>query len=1449
MTPNTVKSPVSSITMTPNTVKSPISSITMTPKIIKGGLDNDDNSDDDEEEKEQENNNKKKQKNQSKIKLLEDQVLKNTKQKNFYILSSVGVYDQPISVNIKKQILSKFNQRPENIHGELIRFIILDTGFKEGIDLFDIKYIHIFEPSTVPSDQKQVIGRGTRTCGQKGLEFHPTQGWTLHVFVYDLEIQEKLHKTFLGAKTTMELYLKTMDLDFRILNFAHDLERTSIAGAVDHDLNVNVHSFSIPIVSINERNHHATINEHLPKNTNTIYGGANTHKLIIRPGSPIVVNNSQQSIQSQPEHIQEKRLNYHDMKRFIMDNFREFSWEPVTMENQCQDKQKGGSGEVIKFNPSQNFIRHYFQPLNPIKGMLLHHSTGSGKCHSKNTPILMYNGTIKMVQDVVVGDELMGDDSTPRKVLSLANGIDNMYDIIPVKGEKYTVNSEHILCLKYTGKGSISNVIKSQPNLPFKTTILNNKTFNLLAKSFKTREEAEEYLNQFTEEDRIIEIEVKDYFKLAQSLRRNLKGYRKGVEFEEKTLSFDPYIIGLWLGDGSKRGSVFSSQDAKILKYLRDNTKKYGLLLNYQSGYDYRLSKDGTTKTNLLMDELNKYNLINNKHIPYDYKCNSRENRLKLLAGILDSDGYYCPRGKSFEVSQKLNILANDIIFLARSLGYAAYLKKREKSCFYKGEKKTGIYNNISISGNNLDEIPTILSRKRPEKRLQIKDVLSTGITICPVGKGEYFGFCIDGNRRYLMGDFTVTHNTCSAIAAATTNFEKNGYTILWVTRTTLKSDIWKNMFNQVCNESIRTQIENSGLKIPDDHQKRMGLLSKAWRIRPMSYKQFSNLILRQNAFYDALVKINGREDPLRKTLLIIDEAHKLYGGDDLSSLERPDMNVLQQALNYSYEYSGKDSVKLLLMTATPITKDPMELIKLINLCKPVSEQMPSNFTNFSEKYLNDNGEFTENGRMQYLDNIAGYISYLNRDKDARQFAQPQIHSIKVPIISDIRIAERFDKKMVQKFLETDVSQLQNEIQQENKKLEGELGEVNAAKFAFLKDEICEDFVGKDKTNCTKIVNANIREMVIEAKDQLKDTREKIKDIREEIKKRQKMKKTAYSDVKENIEKYPEQFERYKNSLLYELKDKCSIKAGNETNLQKNIHKHPVIHKYDLEIKKYSDEIQELHNQLNEHIINYKKHIDHLNTVLKNSKNESEKSVIRKTIRDEHREFTIMIRNKKKEIANSEKVLKKEINELEKKKNKRFQKVKNTVKNMMTNEKQRIRDFKQEKKMLRKTLRNQKKDIQHHFLKELVNKYRSKILGEFVHNNQVQKDKHIEKGEQEQNRITRKKEKEQNKQTRKQQQEKEKQLKQQEKEKQKQLKEQEKKREQQEKEKQKQLKEQEKEKQLKEQEKQKRLKQQEKNKEKEKQKRLKQQEKEKKNQERETKKQQKEQNKKTRKNI
>jgi hypothetical protein len=115
--------------------------------------------------------------------------------------------------------------------------------------------------------------------------------------------------------------------------------------------------------------------------------------------------------------------------------------------NNSSDKKKN----YIHQEPSQILLRNYISKVTPYENILVYHGLGVGKCHQKDTPILMHDGTIKKVQDIETGEYLMGDDSNPRKVSSLARGTDMMYDIIPVKGESYIVNKEHILCLKVSG--------------------------------------------------------------------------------------------------------------------------------------------------------------------------------------------------------------------------------------------------------------------------------------------------------------------------------------------------------------------------------------------------------------------------------------------------------------------------------------------------------------------------------------------------------------------------------------------------------------------------------------------------------------------------------------------------------------------------------------------------------------------------------------------------------------------------------------------------------------------------------------------------------------------------------------------------------------------------------------------------------------------------------------
>ena len=872
-----------------------------------------------------EGGNKKAAKAFGKIAFLNSSDIKKTKDNNFFLLSSVAVYDQPISVANKKHILQEFNKRPDNIHGENIRFIIMDSGFKEGIDLFDIKYVHIFEPSVNSADQKQVIGRGTRTCGQKGLQFHPTDGWPLHVFIYDLEIPEEMRSLFLNTESAHELYLKSLNIDLRLFEFGADLEKTVIFGSVDYELNRNIHEFSAKGQA----------------------GGMPRKLKIDRSLPPLIINTGKNSLTFTGENgdlqlelptgreIRDKTPGFEEIREYVRRYFADTTWPPAKMENLCEDKKSGGG--VITFSPTQEFVRRFFTPQAPVKGMLLWHSVGTGK--------------------------------------------------------------------------------------------------------------------------------------------------------------------------------------------------------------------------------------------------------------------------------------------------------------------------------------------------------------------------------------------TCSAIAAATSSFEPQGYTILWVTRTTLKSDIWKNMFDQICSETIRRQIQNSGLEIPADNSKRMQLLSKSWKIRPLSYKQFSNLVSQENNFYKTLVQINGKADPLKKTLLIIDEAHKLYGGGDgvLSSSERPDMNALHKAIMHSYSVSGNDSVRLLLMTATPITNNPMELVKLVNLCKPADNQMPDQFPTFSDAYLNDDGRFSDTGKTRFLDEIAGLVSYLNREKDARQFSQPVVQYIKTPIISDVKKAVQMDARFARGYYDKETIGLKARILETGELLKGDLKGLTAARFASLKDK-CADLWGADARYCKKVVNANIRELVNEAKDHTRKIRDSIKDLRTEIKAKNTTRKEALKAMKDQMKTAPEEFDRFKRSLYYQLKYKCAKKITPATKLKEISNADPIIAQLNTDLASYDERISQIEAGMKSELDGHKARIKRIKAMLRTSDlNDLERNVLKLTMKDATKTFRTTNKESKKISNVAIKNLTKTRKSIEKAKKTRYAHIKKTLKSDIKKDKKEEKEKAKEAEKLKKVMIKQgelREEFKDDILKNLIAKYSSKIDAE-----------------------------------------------------------------------------------------------------------------------------------------
>lgn len=400
-----------------------------------------------------------------------------------------------------------------------------------------------------------------------------------------------------------------------------------------------------------------------------------------------------------------------------------------------------------------------------INAIGLYGCAGLGKCLAKNTPVLMFDGSIKMVQNITVGDVLMGDDSSPRNVLSLARGREEMYEILHNNTmESYTVNKSHILSLKVSGCKSM-RFRSTRRSWEVKWFDIEKRRFT--SKHFKDNIAANKLYNSISD-DMILDISVKEYLQLPDFVKKQLKGYKTGVSFTARKIQFDPYILGVWLGDGTSSKPQITNQDASILHYVASVLPKYNCYLSYsKSLYTYNILGCEKRKggSNIFWNILKSYDMVNNKHIPNDYLINTRDVRMKILAGLIDSDGYCFEN--CFELSQKSEKLANDIRFLCSSLGFAVKMRKVKKGCTYKGEYKEGNYYKLSIYGKGLEEIPILCTRKRAHVRRQVKDALRTSFQVLPKGIDKYYGFEIDGNKRFVLGNFIVTHNTSVASSIA----------------------------------------------------------------------------------------------------------------------------------------------------------------------------------------------------------------------------------------------------------------------------------------------------------------------------------------------------------------------------------------------------------------------------------------------------------------------------------------------------------------------------------------------------------------------------------------------------------------------------------------------------------------------------------------------------------
>lgn len=489
------------------------------------------------------------------------------------------------------------------------------------------------------------------------------------------------------------------------------------------------------------------------------------------------------------------------------------------------------NARLFQLAPQQEFLRNYISIDTPYNGILIYHGTGIGKCLAYDTPLIMFNGEQQKVQYIKHGDFLMGDDNTPRTILSLARGRDNMYKIIPDRGAVYTVNSEHILCLK-----DINNT------------------------------------------DNVIEIAVKDYLKLSEERKANLRTYK---------------------------ATKFTLED----KWITDK--------------DIRSDFEPKTQDEFLEDIICKFGVRINANKP-----------------IID-------------------LLTDHFIRL-----FPIY----------------------PVHKNNMDthwQVYFVLGEQLQPFRIEC------------VGEGDYYGFTLDGNSRFLFGDRTVTHNTCSAVQIAEGfkdimkrmhSDDKRKITVLLSRRIMpsfrdqiydIKKEIRKEKPDDIVQCTGNTYSLNldqySGLTSQQKRKETSRAVNNVYKF--YGYEQFANEIMNDigwdgklNTLTDAQKR--AIQNKFTNRILIIDEIHNIKndtGSSEIAKVLRKVPPILQAVIRYGL------NIRLVLMSATPMYDNAGEIIYILNLLLENDGREPIK----KSEIFDSEDNFVPGGEDRLRKISKGYISYL----------------------------------------------------------------------------------------------------------------------------------------------------------------------------------------------------------------------------------------------------------------------------------------------------------------------------------------------------------------------------------------------------------------------------------------------------------------------------------------
>ena len=374
-----------------------------------------------------------------------------------------------------------------------------------------------------------------------------------------------------------------------------------------------------------------------------------------------------------------------------------------------------------------------------IKIKVIDSIMGSGKAQPIYSKVMTGDG-YKKIGQMKVGDTLYGEDGRLHKILGVfPQGIKDVYEITFSDSSKARSCGEHLWTYqlpqdKYKGKFRTNTLYKIMELDLYKKTKRGDKNWQVFVP------------------------------------------LTKPLEIPNIDVEVDPYTLGLLLGDGGFSNSAisFSNSEKDIINKLQFSLgegfeiSSTNIMNNEYNIIDKNLENNGKCGfRNKLKHDLDKMGLwrlkSNEKFIPQQYMYNSIENRIKILQGLIDTDGEVYANNVVFSTTSYK--LVDNVQFLVQSLGGTCKIENRQTYYTYKGEKKAGLHSyRLHIKMPNDIQIFSSKKHKSKYKKGNTNPCRSIR-SIKYVGKEECVCIYVSNpTHLYLTDNMIVTHNTHWAI-------------------------------------------------------------------------------------------------------------------------------------------------------------------------------------------------------------------------------------------------------------------------------------------------------------------------------------------------------------------------------------------------------------------------------------------------------------------------------------------------------------------------------------------------------------------------------------------------------------------------------------------------------------------------------------------------------------